>query len=117
MLLLQDGFYDLSAGCRPCECNQGGSTSQTCDQDSPNAQCPCLPNVELTTCRIPAVGYFSKALDEIIFEAEEAILEGVCCKIVIVICSVNTEVYCRVQPCLFHYLEVQDLSLGEDLSL
>lgn len=75
---MQDGFYDISAGCLPCNCNQGGSTSQICDQNSANAQCPCIPNVESTTCRMPAEGYYSKALDEIIFEAEEATLAGVC---------------------------------------
>ena len=78
-LCMQDGFYDISAGCLPCECNQGGSTSQICDQNSANAQCPCISNVESTTCRMPAAGYYSKALDEIIFEAEEATLAGVCC--------------------------------------
>ena len=73
----QPGFYDITAGCLPCQCNQGGSLSQVCDQSSNDAQCPCIPNVESTTCRVPTAGNFSKALDDIIFEAEEAILAGV----------------------------------------
>lgn len=77
LLSLQPGFYDTTSGCRPCECNQGGSVSQICDQTSNNAQCPCIPFVELTTCRMPVDGNFSKALDDIIFEAEEGTLTGV----------------------------------------
>lgn len=80
---IQDGFYDISAGCLPCECNQGGSTSQVCDQNSANAQCPCIPDVESTTCRMPVAGYYSRALDDLIFEAEKATLAGVCYIIII----------------------------------
>ena len=79
-LILQPGFYDISAGCLPCQCNQGGSLSQICDQSSNNAQCPCIPNVELTTCHRPAAEYYSKTLDDIIFEAEAASSTEVCLK-------------------------------------
>ena len=82
-VIFQPGFYDITSGCLPCDCNQGGSVSPVCDQSSDNAQCPCIPNVESTTCRLPATGYYSKALDDILFEAEDATLSGVyniCCK-------------------------------------
>ena len=48
-----------------------------CDQSSDNAQCPCIPNVESITCRVPTADHFSKALDDIVFDAELATLVGV----------------------------------------
>ena len=76
--MLQPGFYDLSAGCLPCQCNLGGSLTPICDQSSNNAQCPCIPNVGSTTCRVPEADFYSKALDDILFEAEETTLTEVC---------------------------------------
>ena len=56
----------------PCECNIAGSESLVCDQDSPNGQCPCKPNIDSTRCTAPVPGYYFKFLDDIIFEAEDA---------------------------------------------
>ena len=68
----QPGYYDLSSGCQPCDCNLGGSESPVCDQNSPIAQCPCKPNIRFVTCSAPNLGYYFKLLDSIVFEAEEA---------------------------------------------
>jgi len=68
------GFYDLSMGCLPCDCNLGGSESAVCDQSSPVAQCPCRPNIDSTTCTSPLPGYYFRPLDYILFEAEGATL-------------------------------------------
>ena len=76
-LCLQPGFYDLSMGCLPCDCNLGGSESAVCDQSSPVAQCPCRPNIDSTTCTSPLPGYYFRPLDYILFEAEGATLTEV----------------------------------------
>ena len=48
------------------------STSPVCDKDSPDGQCPCLPNVDTPTCTIPLPGYYFRYLDHLLFEAEDA---------------------------------------------
>lgn len=49
-----------------------GSTSAVCDKDSPDGQCPCLPNVDTPTCTLPLPGYYFRYIDHELFEAEEA---------------------------------------------
>ncbi len=68
---LQPGSYDLSSGCRACQCNLGGSISQICDRSSPDGQCPCKPNIQGTLCTGPAPGFFFPTLDAFPFEAED----------------------------------------------
>lgn len=68
----QDGFFKLAEGCMsPCQCNPLGSVGVACDPVS--GQCLCKDNVTGDLCDRPVVGYFYKALDDIIFEAEEAL--------------------------------------------
>lgn len=75
----QPGFYDLSSGCLSCNCNLGGSNSSVCDQNSPEAQCPCKPNIESILCSSPVAGYYFKQLDNLVIEAEESAFEDVSC--------------------------------------
>ena len=44
----QDGFGNVEAGCRRCDCHPEGSASRTCDADS--GQCPCRAGVAGLTC-------------------------------------------------------------------
>ena len=76
-IFFQDGYFSLDAGCRPCDCNIAASTSTVCDKDSPDGQCPCLPNVDSPTCTLPFPGYYFRHLDNELFEAEEAELSEV----------------------------------------
>lgn len=77
-LLTQDEYYSLDDGCLPCLCNIAASTSPVCDKDSPDGQCPCLPNVDTPTCTVPIPGYYFRYLDNELFEAEDAQLSEVC---------------------------------------
>lgn len=77
-LIAQANFFDLSSGCRSCNCNMVGSESSECDQNSPVAQCPCRPKVDSIRCNTPIPGYYFKPLDSILFEAEEAAFSNVC---------------------------------------
>ncbi len=79
VIIIQAGYFDLSSGCRSCNCNLGGSENSVCDQNSPVAQCPCKPNVDSVRCTTPSSGYFFKQLDSILFEAEDASFPTVCC--------------------------------------
>lgn len=65
-------FYGLSDsdpnGCKPCECDVGGSSSTQCDSIS--GQCPCLPHTSGRTCSLPEQSFFSGSLDHMVYEAE-----------------------------------------------
>ncbi|KAK6176840.1 hypothetical protein SNE40_015066 [Patella caerulea] len=65
------GFYGLSAkayGCDPCDCDIGGSLSETCDQGS--GQCQCRPNIIGRRCDQPLPGYYYAGLDYYLYEGE-----------------------------------------------
>ncbi len=66
---MQLGSYDVSAGCLPCGCNMGGSTSPECSTMS--GQCPCKPNIEGRDCSRPALGFYAQSLDLVTLEAED----------------------------------------------
>jgi len=66
------GYYGLSAddenGCKPCDCDIGGSLQYTCDQTS--GQCQCRDNVQGMQCTEVRPGYYFTCLDHYKFEAE-----------------------------------------------
>ena len=74
----QDGYFDIESGCVSCDCNIAASSGPVCDKESPEGQCPCLPNIGSTKCTAPDTGYFFRHLDNELFEAEEATLSEVC---------------------------------------
>lgn len=43
-------FYNVSAGCLPCDCNASGTTSDSTDQCDTDGQCNCKINVQGRTC-------------------------------------------------------------------
>lgn len=61
--------------CQACQCDVAGSLSPVCD--GLTSQCPCKDGVTGLLCNSPAQGRYVKALDAIIFEAEEAMLSTV----------------------------------------
>ncbi len=66
---LQDPTSD--AGCVPCNCNIGGSTSAQCDVT--NGACNCREGVEGITCSEVERDRFFRGLDYLILEGEDAI--------------------------------------------
>ena len=78
----QSGYYmtlmqtsPSNVMCLPCQCNMEGSLSAVCD--SRTSQCPCKSGVTGLRCNTLLTGYYVKALDAILFEAEEATLSRV----------------------------------------
>lgn len=64
-------FYGLGAeeeGCKPCDCDDGGSYDNNCDIIS--GQCKCRPHVTGQKCDKPANGYFSPLIDYLRYEGE-----------------------------------------------
>ena len=61
--------------CHPCQCDLAGSLSPVCD--GLTSQCPCKDGVTGLRCDTLLPGRYVKALDAIIFEAEEATLSTV----------------------------------------
>ena len=57
-------------GCRPCNCNLGGSTNAQCDQLS--GICVCREGVQGATCSEVQDNYFFRGIDYLILEAEDA---------------------------------------------
>ncbi|ESO91420.1 hypothetical protein LOTGIDRAFT_209765 [Lottia gigantea] len=71
------GFFGLSAkdyGCDPCDCDIGGSLSETCDQAS--GQCQCRPNIVGRQCDQPFPGYYYAGLDYYLYEGEHGQASG-----------------------------------------
>ena len=44
----RDGFGNIAAGCRRCDCHRVGARSDNCDADS--GQCECRPGIGGLTC-------------------------------------------------------------------
>ncbi|XP_051517314.1 laminin subunit beta-2 [Myxocyprinus asiaticus] len=65
------GLSNDLAGCRPCDCDFGGSTSNRCMMD--NGQCDCRPHLIGRQCSEVQPGYFCASLDYYKYEAEGAI--------------------------------------------
>ena len=77
-LYLQANYWGLSEdaeGCKPCDCDLGGSVDGSCDQS--NGQCTCKPNIVGRRCDQPAQAYFVSNLDYYVYEAEFAEGTGV----------------------------------------
>ncbi|XP_053208528.1 laminin subunit beta-1-like isoform X2 [Panonychus citri] len=64
------GLELFEDGCRPCNCDPGGSYSLQCDMRT--GQCPCRRNVTGQRCDTIESGFFVPSLDAIIYEAEKA---------------------------------------------
>lgn len=76
--VFQPGYWGLSkadSGCRPCDCDVGGATSEECDIG--NGQCDCKPNIMGRKCDEPRPGFFFGKLDHFLYEAEVALGIGV----------------------------------------
>lgn len=72
------GFYDLDPdhenGCLDCECDLGGALSSTCNRTT--GQCRCRPHIEGQRCKEVEPGYFFPHLDYLLYEAEDAKVNG-----------------------------------------
>ncbi|XP_052278966.1 laminin subunit beta-1-like [Dreissena polymorpha] len=67
------GFWGMSNdlnGCRPCDCDVGGATSEECDVTT--GQCSCKPNIQGRQCHQVQPGYFFTRMDWYTYEAEFA---------------------------------------------
>lgn len=62
------GLSEARDGCKPCDCDPGGSYDNNCDVVS--GQCKCRPHVTGRTCSQPEQGYFAGQLDFQVYEAE-----------------------------------------------
>ncbi len=62
--------FDDPLGCKPCECDIGGSYDNDCDVIT--GQCKCRPNIVGRKCDTVKDGYYSGALDFLLFEGELA---------------------------------------------
>ena len=57
-------------GCKPCDCDIGGAYDNECDVET--GQCTCRPKITGRRCDDVEDGYFTGALDWLLFEAETA---------------------------------------------
>ncbi|XP_076350667.1 laminin subunit beta-1-like isoform X2 [Tachypleus tridentatus] len=62
------GLSSFEDGCKPCECDLGGSYDNNCDVVT--GHCHCRPHIDGRTCDRPKSGYFVGNLDYMIYEAE-----------------------------------------------
>ncbi|MCJ8741639.1 hypothetical protein PDJAM_G00072970 [Pangasius djambal] len=65
------GLSNDLAGCRPCDCDFGGSYSKRCRME--DGQCDCRPHLIGHQCSDVEPGYFCAALDYYTYEAERAV--------------------------------------------
>ena len=69
-----DEHYGLAEsdpnGCKPCDCDPGGAYDNNCDILT--GQCKCRPHVTGRQCDEIVDGYFTGALDYLLFEGELA---------------------------------------------
>ena len=68
------GLSEARDGCKPCDCDPGGSYGTSCDLYS--GQCNCRPHVTGRTCSQPEQGYFAGLLDYRVYEAEYGEVSG-----------------------------------------
>ncbi|OAD54662.1 Laminin subunit beta-1 [Eufriesea mexicana] len=62
------GLSEEPDGCKPCDCDPGGSYENTCDVIT--GQCRCRPHVSGRTCNQPEQSYYTGSLDFLIYEGE-----------------------------------------------
>ncbi|CAB4044184.1 Hypothetical predicted protein, partial [Paramuricea clavata] len=67
-----DGYWGLtsSTGCKPCDCDPGGSYDNFCD--AVTGQCRCRPGIEGRKCDRVIPGYYYALSDNLKYEAEDA---------------------------------------------
>lgn len=61
LLFLKDGFGNVTAGCKLCDCDAIGSQSELCDPQS--GQCPCKPGVAGDQCNQCLPSYYGFSTD------------------------------------------------------
>ncbi|XP_034171779.1 laminin subunit beta-1 isoform X2 [Osmia lignaria lignaria] len=64
------GLSEDPDGCKPCDCDPGGSYENSCDVIS--GQCRCRPHISGRTCNQPEQSYYTGSLDFLIYEGELA---------------------------------------------
>lgn len=62
------GLSEDPDGCKPCDCDPGGSYENSCDVVT--GQCRCRPHVGGRTCDQPEQSYYTGSLDYLIYEGE-----------------------------------------------
>ncbi|XP_071580387.1 laminin subunit beta-1 [Temnothorax nylanderi] len=62
------GLSEDRDGCKPCDCDHGGSYENSCDVIT--GQCRCRPHVSGRTCNQPEQSYYTGSLDFLIYEGE-----------------------------------------------
>ncbi|XP_014474368.1 PREDICTED: laminin subunit beta-1 [Dinoponera quadriceps] len=62
------GLSEDRDGCKPCDCDPGGSYEDSCDVVT--GQCRCRPHVSGRTCNQPEQSYYTGSLDFLIYEGE-----------------------------------------------
>ncbi|XP_043253196.1 laminin subunit beta-1 [Colletes gigas] len=62
------GLSEDPDGCKPCDCDPGGSYENSCDVIS--GQCRCRPHISGRTCNQPEQSYYTGSLDFLIYEGE-----------------------------------------------
>ncbi|XP_076236766.1 laminin subunit beta-1 [Calliopsis andreniformis] len=62
------GLSEDPDGCKPCDCDPGGSKENSCDVVT--GQCRCKPHVSGRTCNQPEQTYYTGSLDFLIYEGE-----------------------------------------------
>ncbi|XP_057219104.1 laminin subunit alpha-5 isoform X1 [Triplophysa rosa] len=69
----KDGYYNLQStnyfGCQGCQCDNGGSVGQACDDRY--GRCRCRPNVEGPKCNQPRPDHYFPDLHHMKFEVED----------------------------------------------
>ena len=66
-------FYGLGAdpaGCKPCDCDDGGAYDNNCDFMT--GQCRCRPHVTGRKCDTPEAVHFAPLIDHLRYEGEQA---------------------------------------------
>lgn len=64
------GLSEDPDGCKPCDCDPGGSYENSCDVIT--GQCRCRPHISGRTCNQPEQSYYTGSLDFLIYEGELA---------------------------------------------
>eukprot|EP00112_Aurelia_sp_Birch-Aquarium-sp1_P013410 Seg2845.2 transcript_id=Seg2845.2/GoldUCD/mRNA.D3Y31 product="Laminin-like protein epi-1" protein_id=Seg2845.2/GoldUCD/D3Y31 len=70
----KDGFYGLDKnnvfGCKACDCNEGGSSSKTCDKKT--GQCKCRPSITGRRCdRMASGSYYVPTIQHLKYPAKD----------------------------------------------
>ncbi|XP_075218463.1 laminin subunit beta-1-like [Lycorma delicatula] len=75
------GLSDSPEGCKPCDCDIGGSFDNNCDVIT--GQCRCRPHLTGRTCNTPEQSFYTGHLDFLVYEGEDAKCIANTCQIII----------------------------------